>query len=109
MFGFKLVKEEDYVLLEGQLRNALDEVLVKDSEIKRLHARIQELELDNRAYRERLADRELDGRSETILLTDVAETPLVEEKKSARKPRKTVKKTEGSTIRRKVVHKTEEV
>ena len=44
MFGLKIVKSEDYSLMEGQLRSALDQVIIRDSEIKRLQSRIQELE-----------------------------------------------------------------
>ena len=45
---------------------------------------------------------------EAILLTDVAETPLIEEPKSEGKPKRVVKKTGETKTRRKVVRKTDE-
>lgn len=109
MFGLKIVKSEDYSLMEGQLRSALDQVIIRDSEIKRLQSRIQELERDVEYFRSKVSDNaESETKPETILLTDVAEIPLTEEKKT-RKPRRTVKKTEGTTTRKKIVHKNEEV
>ena len=102
MFGLKLVKKEDYSVLEYQLEKAQELLSVKECEIKTLNSRI--LDLEN-TVKDLL--RKVDAKPETILLTDVAEAPLKEEKKTAKKPRNTVKKTEGTTPRKKVVHKTE--
>ena len=110
MFGLKLIKKEDYSVLEYQLEKAQTLLDEKDCEIKTLNSRIQDLENTVRDLLRKVSDSSTpDAKPENVvLLSDVAETPLVEEK-SAKKPRKSVKKTEGvKTPRKKVVKKTEE-
>ena len=109
MFGLKIVKKEDYSVLEYQLEKAQTLLDEKDCEIKTLNSRIQDLENTVKDLLRKVSDSSTpDAKPETILLTDVAEVPLAEEK-PVKKPRKTVKKTEGvKTPRKKVVKKTEE-
>ena len=110
MFGLKLIKKEDYSVLEYQLEKAQTLLDEKDCEIKTLNSRIQDLENTVRDLLRKVSDSSThDAKPENVvLLSDVAETPLVEEK-SAKKPRRAVKKTEGvKTPRKKVVKKTEE-
>ena len=110
MFGLKLIKKEDYSVLEYQLEKAQTLLDEKDCEIKTLNSRIQDLENTVRDLLRKVSDSSTpDAKPENVvLLSDVAETPLVEEK-SAKKPRKSVKKTDGvKTPRKKVVKKTEE-
>ena len=111
MFGLKLVKEEDYSVLVYQLEKAQTLLDTKDCEIKTLTSRVQDLENEVRCLLKKLSDHNSAEESKpenVVLLSDVAETPLAEEK-PAKKTRKVVKKTEGvKTPRKKVVHKTEE-
>ena len=108
MFGLKVVKKEDYSVLEYQLEKAQELLSAKECEIKTLNSRIQDLENTVKDLLRKVSDSSTpDAKPETILLTDVAEAPLKEEKKTAKKPRNTVKKTESTTPRKKVVHKTE--
>ena len=110
MFGLKLIKKEDYSVLEYQLEKAQTLLDEKDCEIKTLNSRIQDLENTVRDLLRKVSDSSTpDSKPENVvLLSDVAETPLVEEK-PAKKPRKSVKKTDGvKTPRKKVVKKTEE-
>jgi hypothetical protein len=110
MFGLKLIKKEDYSVLEYQLEKAQSLLDEKDCEIKTLNSRIQDLENTVRDLLRKVSDSSTpDAKPENVvLLSDVAETSLVEEK-SVKKPRRTVKKTEGvKTPRKKVVKKTEE-
>lgn len=101
MFGLKIVKSKEYSALKNRVQE-LEELLGKnsalityyDSEKKSLNAKIESLE-------ERLAKYEEEPK--TLLLTDVAEKPLVEEKKS----RKTVKKTSEGSTRKRVLRKTD--
>ena len=113
MFGLKIVKKEDYSVLEYQLERAQTLLDNKDCEIKTLTSRVQDLENEVKCLMKKLSDH-LDSAEESkqenvVLLSDVAETPLVEEK-PVKKTRKTVKKPEGTvkTPRKRVVHKTEE-
>ena len=111
MFGLKLIKKEDYSVLEYQLEKAQTLLDEKDCEIKTLNSRIQDLENTVRDLLRKVSDSSTpDAKPENVvLLSDVAETNLVMEEKSVKKPRKTVKKTEGvKTPRKKVVKKTEE-
>lgn len=110
MFGLKLIKKEDYSVLEYQLEKAQTLLDEKDCEIKTLNSRIQDLENTVKDLLRKVSDSSTpDAKPENVvLLSDVAETPLVEEK-PAKKPRKSVKKTDGvKTPRKKVVKKTEE-
>ena len=93
MFGLKIVKSQDYLNLEWQLKNALEDVSIKAKKIDELLLKVKELEdkLKSLSTPEK----------EVTLITDVGEAPLTVKKK------RVVKKT-GSTTRKKVVHKSEE-
>ena len=93
MFGLKIVKSQDYLDLEWQLKNALEDVRVKTKKIDELMLKVKELEDKIKS----LSTPE----KEVTLITDVGEAPLTVKKK------RVVKKT-GSTTRKKVVHKSEE-
>ena len=112
MFGLKIVKKEDYSVLENQLERVQTLLDNKDCEIKTLNSRIRDLENEVRCLMKKLSDHDSAEESKpenVILLSDVAESPLVEEK-PVKKTRKSVKKPEGTvkTPRKRVVHKTEE-
>ena len=94
MFGLKIVKSQDYLNLEWQLKNALEDVHVKTKKIDELMLKVKELEDKIKSLSEPAKG--------VTLITDVAEAPLTVEKK-----KRVVKKT-GSTTRKKVVHKSEE-
>lgn len=109
MFGLKIIKEDDYSALKYQLQSAQDLLIEKECTIKSLKTRIQELEDEvNDFMKKGLENLERNSKPETVLLTDIAETPLKEEKKTARKTKRVVKKVDG-TSRKKIVRKTEEV
>ena len=93
MFGLKIVKSQDYLNLEWQLKNALEDVSIKTKKINELQLKVKELEDKIKS----LSTPE----KEVTLITDVGEAPLTVKKK------RVVKKT-GSTTRKKVVHKSEE-
>ena len=93
MFGLKIVKSQDYLNLEWQLKNALEDVSIKAKKIDELLLKVKELEDKIKS----LSTPE----KEVTLITDVGEAPLTVKKK------RVVKKT-GSTTRKKVVHKSEE-
>ena len=93
MFGLKIVKSQDYLNLEWQLMNALEDVSIKTKKIDELQLKVKELEDKIKS----LSTPE----KEVTLITDVGEAPLTVKKK------RVVKKT-GSTTRKKVVHKSEE-
>ena len=93
MFGLKIVKSQDYLNLEWQLKNALEDVYIKTKKIDELLLKVKELEDKIKS----LSTPE----KEVTLITDVGEAPLTVKKK------RVVKKT-GSTTRKKVVHKSEE-
>ena len=93
MFGLKIVKSQDYLNLEWQLINALEDVSIKTKKIDELLLKVKELEDKIKS----LSTPE----KEVTLITDVGEAPLTVKKK------RVVKKT-GSTTRKKVVHKSEE-
>ena len=93
MFGLKIVKSQDYLDLEWQLKNALEDVHAKTKKIDELMLKVKELEDKIKS----LSTPE----KEVTLITDVGEAPLTVKKK------RVVKKT-GSTTRKKVVHKSEE-
>ena len=93
MFGLKIVKSQDYLNLEWQLKNALIDVEAKAKKIDELLLKVKELEDKIKS----LSTPE----KEVTLITDVGEAPLTVKKK------RVVKKT-GSTTRKKVVHKSEE-
>ena len=109
MFGLKIIKEDDYSALKYQLQSAQDLLIEKECTIKSLKTRIQELEDEvNDLMKKGLENQERNSKPETVLLTDIAEVPLKEEKKTARKTKRVVKKVDG-TSRKKIVRKTEEV
>ena len=93
MFGLKIVKSQDYLNLEWQLKNALEDVSIKTKKIDELLLKVKEFEDKIKS----LSTPE----KEVTLITDVGEAPLTVKKK------RVVKKT-GSTTRKKVVHKSEE-
>ena len=93
MFGLKIVKSQDYLNLEWQLKNALEDVSIKTKKIDELQLKVKEHEDKIKS----LSTPE----KEVTLITDVGEAPLTVKKK------RVVKKT-GSTTRKKVVHKSEE-
>ena len=94
MFGFKIVKSQDYSDLEWQLKNALEDVSVKTKKIDELMLKVKELEDKIKSLSEPAKG--------VTLITDVAEAPLTVEKK-----KRVVKKATTST-RKRVVHRSEE-
>ena len=93
MFGFSIVRKQTIKDLNWQLKNALEDGYVKDKKIDELQLKVKELE-------DKINSLSEPAKGVTII-TDVAEAPLTVEKKGD------VKKS-GSTIRKKVVHKSEE-
>ena len=93
MFGLKIVKSQDYLNLEWQLKNALEDVSIKTKKIDELQLKVKELEDKIKS----LSTPE----KEVTLITDVGEAPLTVKKK------RVVKKVTTST-RKRVVHKIEE-
>lgn len=109
MFGLKLISKANYQDLEEQVslyqREATDkavEVSNLQGEVKFLNSRIAELEAQ-------LAELQANKKpvKEAVLLTDVSESALVEEK-PVKKTRKGVKTAETAKPRKKVVHKSNE-
>lgn len=110
MFGFKLIKEEEYSVLKYQLERSQELLSAAESNIKSLTSKNKELERQVKDLLSRVSDSSTpDAEPEAILLTDVAAQPLKEEKKPAKKPRKTVKNTDTAKPRKKVVRKAEEI
>ena len=93
MFGLKIVKSQDYLNLEWQLKNALEDVSIKAKKIDELLLKVKDLEDKIKS----LSTPE----KEVTLITDVGEAPLTVKKK------RVVKKATTST-RKRVVHKSEE-
>lgn len=110
MFGLKIVKSQDYADLNWRLEQALALIDEKDARIAELNDTIskKETELNNYKNRVKKLENDADAPKKAILLTDVAETPLIEEPKSEGKPKRVVKKTGSSKTRRNVVRKTDE-
>ena len=97
MFGLKLVKKQDYLNLERELKDSQALLAEKyaiiaslEQEIKKLNGQIFELKKEE--------TRPVKN-AKTVLLTDIAENPL----KVEEKPVKKVRKTTG----RKTSHKSE--
>ena len=110
MFGLKIVKSQDYKDLNWRLEQALALIDEKDAKIAELNDTISKKETELNNYKNRVKKLENDAYApkKAVLLTDVAETPLIEEPKSEGKPKRVVKKTGETKTRRKVVHKTDE-
>lgn len=107
MFGLRIVKSSDYSSLENQIQALQDVLVKKDSEINFLASENNALSAKIDTLQEEIANLKAPKKAddETILLTDVAETPLKVEKTQRKK---TVRKTTGTTTRKKIVHKGEE-
>jgi hypothetical protein len=93
MFGFSIVRKQTIKDLNWQLKNALEDGYAKDKKIDELQLKVKELE-------DKINSLSAPAKG-VNLITDVAEAPLTVEKKVD------IKKS-GSTIRKKVVHKSEE-
>lgn len=93
MFGFSIVRKQTIKDLNWQLKNALEDGYAKDKKIDELQLKVKELE-------DKIESLSAPAKG-LNLITDVAEAPLTVEKKVD------IKKS-GSTIRKKVVHKSEE-
>lgn len=93
MFGFSIVRKQTIKDLNWQLKNALEDGYVKTKKIDELQLKVKELE-------DKINSLSAPAKG-VNLITDVAEAPLTVEKKVD------IKKS-GSTIRKKVVHKSEE-
>lgn len=104
MFGLKIVKSQDYADLQYQLQHALEIITEDGKKIDDLNDIIRKQNELLKKYRSESKKSSKD----VILLTDVAETPLVEETNSNGKPKRVVKKTGNSKPRRRVIHKTTE-
>lgn len=96
MFGLKLVKNQDYADLNWRLEQALKLIEEKDAKIAEQSGYIHELEdkikdLENEKTAVKKASKKV------VLLTDVAEEPLKEDK-----PKKVTKKKEGTTPRKRI-------
>ena len=94
MFGFSIVRKQTIKDLNWQLKNALEDGYVKSKKIDELQLKVKELE-------DKINSLSAPAKG-VNLITDVAEAPLTVEKK------KRVVKKSGSTIRKKIVHKSEE-
>ena len=108
MFGLKVVNKRSYLDLQDELNwykkvaseketkiaNLEGEVKGLRSEVSRLEKKVETLETSKKAT------------NDAILLTDVAESPLVVEKKT-KKRTKVTKKSGETTKRKKIVHKTD--
>ena len=113
MFGLKIVKSQDYKDLRWRLEQALALIDEKDTRIAELNDTISKKETELNNYKNRVKKLEkdvmdADAPKKAILLTDVAETPLIEEPKSEGKPKRVVKKTCETKPRRNVIRKTDE-
>ncbi len=106
MFGLKLVKSKEYEDLQVRLRVTTELATSQAEKIAKQASEIDE-------YKKKIKNLEATVGEQTkskkvILLTDVAETPLVEEPKSEGKPKRVVKKTKSSITHKKVTRKTDE-
>lgn len=108
MFGLKIVKSQDYADLKYQLQQALEIITEDSKKIDDLNDTIRKQNELLKKYRSESKKSSKTVKSDAILLTDVAETPLVEETNSNGKPKRVVKKTGNSKPRRRVIHKTTE-
>ena len=97
MFG--LVRKSKYSELDSQVKILQNIIADKDYEITRLNSVISNLN-------EQL--KKLESKNDVVLLTDVAETPLVEVSNTPKVVKKTVKK-KATTPRKKVARKSEDV
>lgn len=104
MFGLKVVKKAEYVDLEEQVSLYQREATDKAVEVSNLQGEVRFLTNKVAELEAKIAELQAEKKptKEAVLLTDVAETPLKEEKPVRKK---TVKATEGSKPRKKVVHK----
>ena len=106
MFGLKIVKEEEYSTLISHLEKAKQELNEKVGEIKKLNARIKELECSAERFDVRDEAENISTSCNTVghvgLITDVTESALTVDK-PAKRQRRTVKKTDGDIPRRKRV------
>jgi len=107
MFGLKIVKSQDYKDLNWRLEQALAIIDEKDAKIAELNDVISKKDVELENYKSVKKQLKKDAKN-VVLLTDVAETPLVEEPKSEGKPKRVVKKTGTTKTRKKVVRKTDE-
>ena len=100
MFGFSIVRKQTIKDLNWRMQQALSIIDEKDK-------KIESLILENNDLKSKISSLENERNAVKIepqLLVDVAEKPLIVEKR-----KRVVKKTSDTTIRRKrVVHKTEE-
>lgn len=96
MFGLKLVNKKSYLDLHGELDRYKKVLLEKESIINNLEGEIKGLHSEISRLEKKVNSLEVPKKSNTILLTDVAETPLIVEKKT-----RTIKGTTGVTRRRK--------
>lgn len=109
MFGLKVVKNTDYLELKEQLDLYMREAVDKGAEVAQLEGTVRFLNNKVSELEKQIKDlqkTEKDVKSEVVLLSDVAEEPLTVAK-PVKKPRKTVKKTDETATRKKVVHKSE--
>ena len=109
MFGLKIIKKQEYVDLKWRLDNVISISDAKETTIEEQAAIIKKLSGEIENLKKRISELETPSKplNEPVLLTDVAEVPLKEEK-PAKKTRKPVQKKEGTTARKRVVRKTEE-
>ena len=96
MFGLKLVNKKSYLDLHSELDRYKKVLLEKESIINNLEGEIKGLHSEISRLEKKVNSLETPKKSNTILLTDVAETPLIVEKKT-----RTTKSTTGVTKRRK--------
>ena len=109
MFGLKIVKKQEYSDLKWRLDNVISIADSKELTIQEQAAIIKKLSSEVEDLKNRISELETPSKplDEPVLITDVAEAPLKEEK-PVKKPRKTVQKKEGTAPRKRVVHKSEE-
>ena len=104
MFGLKIVKSQDYADLRYQLQQALEIITEDSKKIDDLNDTIRKQNELLKKYRSESKKSSKD----VILLTDVAETPLIEETNSNGKPKRVVKKMGKPKTQRRVVRKANE-
>ena len=106
MFGLKVVNKKGYLNLQDELNWYKKVVAEKEATIANLEGEIKGLHSTVAHLEKKVETLETPKKSDAILITDVAEEPLVIEKKSTKRV-KTTKTTSGTIKRKKIVHKTD--
>lgn len=108
MFGLKIITSREYNDLKWKLEIAYEFIKDKNEKINSLYEIINEKDEELKKYKSRSKKSGKKTKDDVILLTDVAESPLVEEIKSNEKPKRFIKKTSKPKTQRRVVRKADE-